>query len=56
VLEAMRSLGSFPGISGNYAFNPNGDPISVGYYVIQVDAQNWGANRVVQRLLSEPPE
>jgi ABC-type branched-subunit amino acid transport system substrate-binding protein len=56
VLEAMRSLGSFQGISGNYAFNANGDPISVGYYVIQVNAQNWGANRVVQRLLSGPPE
>lgn len=55
VLDAMRTLPRFEGISGNYRFNQNGDPESVGYYVVQVNAQNWGENRVVKRILARPP-
>lgn len=54
VLEAMRNLPAFQGISGNYRFNPNGDPQSVGYFIVQVNAQDWNANRVVQQLLVSP--
>jgi ABC-type branched-subunit amino acid transport system substrate-binding protein len=58
VLNTMRALfkdAPFRGISGNYRFNDNGDPQSVGYYVVQVNAQNWGANKVVKTLLGRPP-
>ena len=54
VLEAMRRFPAFRGISGNYRFNENGDPQSVGYFVVEVNAQNWAANRVVQALLAAP--
>lgn len=54
VLEAMRTLPPFQGISGNYRFNQNGDPFSVGYFVVQVNAQNWNDNRIVQQQLASP--
>jgi ABC-type branched-subunit amino acid transport system substrate-binding protein len=57
VLEAMRDLSDerFPGISGNYRFNANGDPLSVGYFVVQVNAADWSQNRVVKQLTVPPP-
>lgn len=54
VLDAMRNAPPFMGISGNYRFNPNGDPQSVGYFVVQVNAQNWNDNRIVQQQLASP--
>ncbi|HEY0607111.1 MAG TPA: ABC transporter substrate-binding protein [Herpetosiphonaceae bacterium] len=54
VMEAMRTLPPFQGISGNYRFNQNGDPQSVGYFVVQVNAQNWNDNRIVQQQLASP--
>ncbi|NJO82926.1 MAG: ABC transporter substrate-binding protein [Blastochloris sp.] len=56
VLEAMRRLPAFQGISGNYRFDMNGDPLSAGYYVIRVNAQDWNANSLVQRLIAGPPQ
>jgi ABC-type branched-subunit amino acid transport system substrate-binding protein len=55
VLDAMRTFPRFEGISGNYRFNPNGDPLTVGYYVVQVNTQNYSANRVVYAQAGEPP-
>lgn len=55
VLEAMRALPRYEGISGNYTFNPNGDPLKVGYFVVQVNVQNYGANEVVRTIFAAPP-
>lgn len=54
VFEAMKTFEQretrFIGISGNYRFTPNGDPVSVAYFVVQVNAANWSENRVVKQL------
>lgn len=55
VIEAMRTLDLYQGVSGNYRFNENGDPLSVAYFVVQVNAQNWTENRVVEKIVAEPP-
>jgi ABC-type branched-subunit amino acid transport system substrate-binding protein len=55
VLAAMRTFPRLEGISGNYRFNANGDPVSVGYYVVQVNTQNYSANRIVSTQLVGPP-
>jgi hypothetical protein len=46
---------AFHGISGNYQFNANGDPLKAGYYVKQVDAANWGASKIVKKQQTPPP-
>jgi ABC-type branched-subunit amino acid transport system substrate-binding protein/predicted Ser/Thr protein kinase len=56
VMSAMRTMPRFEGISGNYLFNANGDPQSVGYFVVQVNIANWAENRVVETLLARPPQ
>jgi ABC-type branched-subunit amino acid transport system substrate-binding protein len=54
VLDAMRSLPRYQGISGNYSFNQNGDPQSVAYFVVEVNVQDWSANKVIKELLVRP--
>lgn len=54
VFEAMKPFEQretrFRGISGSYWFNTNGDPVSVAYFVVEVNAANWSENRVVKQL------
>jgi ABC-type branched-subunit amino acid transport system substrate-binding protein len=45
----------FEGISGRYRFTPNGDPVEVAYFVVQVNAADWSENKVVESLFAEPP-
>ncbi len=55
VLEAMRNLGTFEGITGAYEFNENGDPAVANYFVLQVNVDDWDANEVAAKLEVAPP-
>jgi branched-chain amino acid transport system substrate-binding protein len=56
VLDAMKSLGAYKGITGAYEFNSKGDPVKGTYFVLQVSteagapADVWNKNAVVKRL------
>ena len=56
VLEAMKSLGAYKGITGAYEFNSKGDPVKGTYFVLQVSSESgapadvWNKNAVVKRL------
>ncbi len=56
VLAAMQDLPALSGITGTYAFNANGDPETATYYVLKVNAADWGANELVTRLDIAPPQ
>ncbi len=56
VLEAMKGLGTYKGITGSYEFNAKGDPVKGTYFVLQVSTESgapadvWNKNAVVKRL------
>ncbi|MFQ3630537.1 MAG: branched-chain amino acid ABC transporter substrate-binding protein, partial [Roseiflexus sp.] len=56
VLEAMKGLGAYTGITGSYEFNAKGDPVKGTYFVLQVSTESgapaevWNKNAVVKRL------
>jgi branched-chain amino acid transport system substrate-binding protein len=56
VLEAMKTLGAYKGITGTYEFNAKGDPVKGTYFVLQVSTESgapaevWNKNAVVKRL------
>ncbi|MBO9334770.1 MAG: branched-chain amino acid ABC transporter substrate-binding protein [Roseiflexus sp.] len=56
VLDAMKKLGTYKGITGTYEFNAKGDPVKGTYFVLQVSteagdpAEVWNKNAVVKRL------
>lgn len=56
VTEAMKSIGTFSGISGDYTFNTNGDPESVGFYIVEVKSNNWRDNRIIDKRYVRTPE
>ncbi len=58
VANAIRALADFPGITGTFSFNENGDVTSASYFVIKVtsaDPAKWGENAVIQTLSIAPP-
>jgi ABC-type branched-subunit amino acid transport system substrate-binding protein len=55
VLDAVRSLPPYAGITGTYAFNENGDPVPATYFVLQANVADWNANELVERLDIAPP-
>jgi ABC-type branched-subunit amino acid transport system substrate-binding protein len=55
VVEAIRNAGGYTGITGSYNFNAEGDPVPATYFVIKVNAADWNANAVEQRLEIDPP-
>ncbi|PDW02220.1 branched-chain amino acid ABC transporter substrate-binding protein [Candidatus Viridilinea mediisalina] len=55
VLEAMRNLPTYDGITGSYSFNANGDPDPATYFVLQANIADWNANELVSRLEISPP-
>lgn len=56
VLEAMKALAPYEGITGTYDFNDKGDPVNGTYFVLQVSSEAgaaeevWNTNSVVKRL------
>jgi len=56
VLDAMRKIQNFSGISGNYHFNSNGDPDPANYYIIEVSGDIWSNNKVVDKISAHPPQ
>ncbi len=62
VLEALRNLDAYEGITGTYEFNEIGDPTEATYFVLQVNydpdnpEEGWNKNAVVERLTIAPPE
>ena len=55
VVEALRDLESYEGITGTYTFDEDGDPDPATYYVLQVNVDDWNANEVASRIESSPP-
>jgi len=55
VVEALRDLASYEGITGTYTFDEDGDPDPATYYVLQVNVEDWNANEVASRIESSPP-
>jgi branched-chain amino acid transport system substrate-binding protein len=55
VVEALRELQSYEGITGTYTFDEDGDPDPATYYVLQVNVDDWNANEVASRIESSPP-
>ncbi|MGB9737550.1 branched-chain amino acid ABC transporter substrate-binding protein [Chloroflexus sp.] len=56
VLEAIRNLPPFPGITGTFKFNAKGDPTVATYFVLQVNAADWNQNKLISRLEIAPPQ
>jgi branched-chain amino acid transport system substrate-binding protein len=59
VVEAVRALANFSGITGTINFNQNGDLTEAKYFVIQVssaDPAMWADNKIDQILVLAPPE
>jgi len=59
VVEAVRALKDFPGITGTINFNSKGDLTVAKYFVIQVtsaDPAKWNDNKIDQTLDIAPPE
>lgn len=59
VVEAVRDLVDFPGITGTINFNGNGDLTEARYFIIQVtssDETKWAENTIAQILVLAPPE
>ena len=58
VANAIRTLKDYPGITGTYTFNSQGDPSFVQYYVYQVvsvDEATWDQNIIVASYAVTPP-
>ena len=58
VARAIRDLLEYPGITGTYTFNSQGDPSPARYYVYQVastDPANWDQNPIVAAYDVTPP-
>ncbi len=58
VLDAIKELGVYRGITGEIDFNENGDPTQASYFIQEVtsaDPARWSDNRIVQKLEREPP-
>ncbi|WP_299756321.1 branched-chain amino acid ABC transporter substrate-binding protein [uncultured Chloroflexus sp.] len=56
VLEAIRNLPPFPGITGTFKFNAKGDPTTATYFVLRVNAADWNQNELISRLDIAPPQ
>jgi branched-chain amino acid transport system substrate-binding protein len=59
VVEAVRALKDYPGITGAINFNSKGDLTEAQYFVIQVvsnDPEKWSANTVAETIVQKPPE
>ncbi|MDW8405752.1 branched-chain amino acid ABC transporter substrate-binding protein, partial [Chloroflexus sp.] len=56
VLEAIRNLPPFPGITGTFKFNAKGDPTTATYFVLRVNAADWNKNELISRLDIAPPQ
>jgi ABC-type branched-subunit amino acid transport system substrate-binding protein len=55
VLNALRNLDPYEGITGTYDFNEIGDPVPATYFVLQANVADWNANELVERLEIAPP-
>ena len=58
VARAIRALQDYPGITGMYTFNNQGDPSPSQYYVYQVvstDSHSWDQNPVIASYDITPP-
>ena len=58
VANAIRALKDYPGITGTYTFNNQGDPSFVQYYVYQVvsvDNATWDQNIIAATYAVTPP-
>ncbi|RRR71324.1 MAG: branched-chain amino acid ABC transporter substrate-binding protein [Candidatus Viridilinea halotolerans] len=56
VLDAMRAMTPFAGITGDYSFNAKGDPDPATYFVLKANLEDWDANELVTRLEIAPPQ
>jgi len=56
VVEAIRNLPPFPGITGTFDFNAEGDPTVATYFVLKVNAADWNQNELISRLEIAPPQ
>ena len=58
VAHAIRALKDYPGITGMYTFNSQGDPTLVQYYVfkvVSVDEATWDQNIIAASYAVTPP-
>jgi branched-chain amino acid transport system substrate-binding protein len=59
VADAMKTLGTYAGVTGNIKFNEKGDRVPATYFIQEVkttDPSKWTSNPIVQRLELEPPK
>lgn len=59
VVDAVRALKDYKGITGTINFNSKGDLVEASYYIFQVtsaDPANWAENTVAETLVFKPPE
>jgi branched-chain amino acid transport system substrate-binding protein len=58
VVNAIRTLKDYKGITGTYTFNDRGDPTLMQYYVfkvVSVDAATWDQNSIIASYDVPPP-
>ena len=59
VAQAVRLIQSYPGLTGTFSFNEDGDPVVARYLVIQVasvDPNNWARNPIASEFELPPPK
>jgi len=58
VVDAIRTLKDYQGITGTYTFNDQGDPTLMQYYVfkvVSVDTARWDQNSIIATYDVTPP-
>jgi branched-chain amino acid transport system substrate-binding protein len=59
VVDAIRALKDYAGITGSINFNAKGDLVEAKYFIIQVvssDPTQWSNNTVTETITAKPPQ
>lgn len=59
VVQAVREITDYQGITGSFTFNPDGDPVLSNYFVMQltnIDNASWKKNPIAGVYAVPPPE
>ncbi len=58
VNDAVKTIGTFEGVTGSVTFDAKGDRVPATYYILKVgsvDPAEWNNNEVITTLETEPP-
>ncbi len=59
VVDAIKNLGTYQGVTGTIQFDANGDRAPATYFVAEVvsaDPSKWGENKILNSIEAAPPQ